>query len=705
MTAAGTAKQTNSTQSVFPSALNLINYFCFNESMFNQSSSSTFSGNAEPVLSTNSLSSSLQSQLQTPLTQSSQRVAAVSADPLADNTLATANNLGALNGQISLTDSVGNGDPVDYLKFSLGASDGVSMFFNGLSAGYTLTLFDGTGTLLQSSTNGGTVSDTNSSTTGGSVTSFLNAGTYYVKITPAAITGNANYVLPGSYTFNLQRYNAPNTVTVAASNSANVGLADYVATGTADQSVIEQAITALGSHGGGTIVLMEGTYNISDNVEVLYDNVVLTGVGWKTVLRLVNNTALSDAGLLRSAYHSTAENQAKASFSNQHFLHLSLDGNKKGGTNYNNGYANFGTYVDSSFEDLRAHDFPHYGFDPHENADASAPTVRLTMLNNLSDHNGVDGLTTDNTQDSTFANNILDANGRHGINIVTGAKNNTYQNNIATNNGGNGITVQPGLIDTSRGSDSNHILNNVIRGNSLSGILVQLSDNTEIKDNTITGNAQSGIRLRGATTATIANNVIAYNGSTITKAYYGIYLDDFSFTDPVTNVPTGVTKSSTNNLVQDNIISSTTNSYRNGIAERNANNDYNTYQHNTISGFTRTLIALLGPNSKIINSRNDFNGDGKSDILWRNPSSGQTAIWEGGTTALPGKLLAPIVDSTWQIAGTGDFNGDGKSDILWRNPSTRQIAIWEMDGTTLLPGTGFLAPLVDSTWQIAGTGS
>lgn len=98
MTAAGTAKQTNSTQSVFPSALNLINYFCFNESMFNQSSSSTFSGNAEPVLSTNSLSSSLQSQLQTPLTQSSQRVAAVSADPLADNTLATANNLGALNG-------------------------------------------------------------------------------------------------------------------------------------------------------------------------------------------------------------------------------------------------------------------------------------------------------------------------------------------------------------------------------------------------------------------------------------------------------------------------------------------------------------------------------------------------------------------------------------------------------------------------------
>jgi len=601
MTAAGTAKQTNSTQSVFPSALNFVNYFCFNESMFNQSSSSTFSGNAEPVLSTNSLSSSLQSQLQTPLTQSSQRVAAVSADPLADNTLATANNLGALNGQISLTDSVGNGDPVDYLKFSLGASDGVSMFFNGLSAGYTLDLLGGDGTVLQSSTNSGTVSDTNSSTTGGSVTSFLNAGTYYVKITPAAIAGNPNYVLPGSYTLNVQNHNAPSTVTVAASNSANKALADYVATGTADQDMIEQAIAQVGKQGGGTVLLLEGTYNISNNVKVTYDNVTLSGVGWKSVLRLVNNTQLGDAGLLRSAFHTSAENRVKTFFSNQHFLHLSLDGNKDGGTNYNNSYANFGTYADSSFEDIRAHDFPHYGFDPHENADAVVPTVRLTLVNNLADHNGVDGLTTDNVIGSTFANNILDANGRHGINIVTAAKNSTYENNIVTNNGGNGITVQPGG-DTSRGSDFNRILNNVIRGNKLSGILVQLSDNTEIRGNTIAGNSQHGIRLRGASNNTIANNTTADNGTAALNTYYGIYLDDFAFTDPKTGALTGVTKSSTNNLVQNNKISSATNSYRNGIAERNANNDYNTYQDNIISGFTRTPIALLGPHSKIINS-------------------------------------------------------------------------------------------------------
>ena len=35
---------------------------------------------------------------------------------------------------------------------------------------------------------------------------------------------------------------------------------------------------------------------------------------------------------------------------------------------------------------------------------------------------------------------------------------------------------------------------------------------------------------------------------------------------------------------------------------------------------------------------------------------------------------------SWHIKGTGDFNGDGKSDILWQN-DRRHAAIWLMDGT------------------------
>ena len=35
-----------------------------------------------------------------------------------------------------------------------------------------------------------------------------------------------------------------------------------------------------------------------------------------------------------------------------------------------------------------------------------------------------------------------------------------------------------------------------------------------------------------------------------------------------------------------------------------------------------------------------------------------------------------VGDQNWKIVGTGDFDGDGKSDIFWRNTSTGENAIW-----------------------------
>jgi VCBS repeat protein len=37
----------------------------------------------------------------------------------------------------------------------------------------------------------------------------------------------------------------------------------------------------------------------------------------------------------------------------------------------------------------------------------------------------------------------------------------------------------------------------------------------------------------------------------------------------------------------------------------------------------------------------------------------------------------------WEIKGSGDFNGDGKSDIVWQS-SDGTPAIWLMDGTNVL---------------------
>ena len=55
--------------------------------------------------------------------------------------------------------------------------------------------------------------------------------------------------------------------------------------------------------------------------------------------------------------------------------------------------------------------------------------------------------------------------------------------------------------------------------------------------------------------------------------------------------------------------------------------------------------------------------------------------------------------TSWSIAETGDFDGDGKSDILWRD-TNGNVAIWFMNGTQLRFGPDFVT--VPTSWTIQG---
>ena len=104
--------------------------------------------------------------------------------------------------------------------------------------------------------------------------------------------------------------------------------------------------------------------------------------------------------------------------------------------------------------------------------------------------------------------------------------------------------------------------------------------------------------------------------------------------------------------------------------------------------------------------RDDFNGDGLSDILWRNVG-GQLSNWlgtAGGGFVVNDANAFASVPVDWQVVGTGDFNGDGRSDILWRN-----LDGW-LSNWLATPGGGYSVndanalTLVPNDWQVAGVG-
>jgi uncharacterized repeat protein (TIGR03803 family) len=96
----------------------------------------------------------------------------------------------------------------------------------------------------------------------------------------------------------------------------------------------------------------------------------------------------------------------------------------------------------------------------------------------------------------------------------------------------------------------------------------------------------------------------------------------------------------------------------------------------------------------------NLNGDGFSDIAWRD-SSGNVAVWlMNGNQLLQGGGLGNASPTVWKIVGQRDFNGDGNSDLLW-NDTSGNISIWFMNGAQVLQYAS--APSAPG-WTVVGTG-
>ena len=102
---------------------------------------------------------------------------------------------------------------------------------------------------------------------------------------------------------------------------------------------------------------------------------------------------------------------------------------------------------------------------------------------------------------------------------------------------------------------------------------------------------------------------------------------------------------------------------------------------------------------------NDFNGDGRSDLLWRN-DDGRIAAWLGTSTgafATSYPSLSWNPPSTWTIAATGDFNGDGRADVLLRH-STGFVLVEESASNGSFIPNWENAQAITPDWTVVGAG-
>ena len=132
---------------------------------------------------------------------------------------------------------------------------------------------------------------------------------------------------------------------------------------------------------------------------------------------------------------------------------------------------------------------------------------------------------------------------------------------------------------------------------------------------------------------------------------------------------------------------------------RNNANGANTIWGGADSGQSQPVSTIADLNWKIT-ANADFNGDGETDILWRNTATGSAIIWQSADSGQV-QGITTIADQNWKIGATGDFDGDGEGDLLWKNAVTGAAVIWRSadSGTTQEIST-----IADTTWKLAATG-
>jgi hypothetical protein len=117
-------------------------------------------------------------------------------------------------------------------------------------------------------------------------------------------------------------------------------------------------------------------------------------------------------------------------------------------------------------------------------------------------------------------------------------------------------------------------------------------------------------------------------------------------------------------------------------------------------GTTNSVAAFglaLTPGSGVAD---DFNNDGKADLLLENSATGKRAIWYLSDGIFLSSSALPTLDPQWHIAGSTDFLGNGQANLILENTSTGQHMVWILSNGIYV--STIALPTIPNQWHISG---
>ncbi len=117
------------------------------------------------------------------------------------------------------------------------------------------------------------------------------------------------------------------------------------------------------------------------------------------------------------------------------------------------------------------------------------------------------------------------------------------------------------------------------------------------------------------------------------------------------------------------------------------------------ANYSVAFRSITVPTSWKVAGSADFDGDGRGDLFWFNPSTGQTSIWLMNGTGSPNATYTTrALPRGGSPANLGDYNGNGRGDVFWRNPSSGQTRVWLMNSGSI--ASQFDSLTVPLPWKV-----